>query len=148
MAERGDVHDVVIDRVDDDSPDVPRLGESHQLPGVAAIGRLVHARAPRRALPVVVLSGPDPDEIRVVWRYRHVADGDDVVLIIEEDLPGRAVVRRFPEATGRGRDVEDGGIALEDGEIVNPARHRGGTYVPELQPRKERRWRPWIRLRW
>ena len=42
----GDENDVVARRVDEDTPDVPRLLQAHHLPGLAAVGRLVDAVAP------------------------------------------------------------------------------------------------------
>src|SRR4029079_2959169 len=103
------------------APDVPRVREARHLPGVAAIGGLVDPGSPRRALAVVVLAGAHPDDVRVVRRDGDVADRHDVVLIVEEDLPGGAVVRRLPEAAGRGGHVEDRRVALVERDTLSAA---------------------------
>jgi len=45
MAERGDENDVRIRGIDADPSDGLRIGESNVLPGLARVGRLVHAIA-------------------------------------------------------------------------------------------------------
>ena len=49
----GDEHDVVVARIDHDAVDVARRRQPHVRPRLAAVGRLVDAVAPRRALAVV-----------------------------------------------------------------------------------------------
>ena len=63
-AGRRDEHDVVVARIDDDAVDEARGLEPHVRVGLAAVGRLVDAVAPARALAVVRLAGADPDQIR------------------------------------------------------------------------------------
>ena len=70
-AGRRDEHDVVVDRIDDDAVDVPRLAQPHVAPRLAAVGRLVDAVAPRRALAVVRFAGADPDEVGILLRHRR-----------------------------------------------------------------------------
>src|SRR5262249_52794079 len=59
--QRGDVDDIVVYRVNNDARDVFGSVQSHILPGLAAISRFINAVAPRRALPIVVLTAADPD---------------------------------------------------------------------------------------
>ena len=119
------------------------VGEAHVLPGLAAVGRLVDAVAPRAALAVVVLAAADPDGVGVVRVDRDVADRHRVVEIVEQHFPGGAVVHRLPQAAGGGADVEHRGIGLEHREVVDAAAHRRGTDVAELQAGKRIR-----RCRW
>ena len=97
----GHEHDLVVLRIDDDAIDVARGAETHVGVGLAAVGRLVDAVAPRRALAVVRLAGADPDEIGIGLRDRHVADRHQA-LVLELRLERRAVVRGFPHAAVRG----------------------------------------------
>ena len=69
-----------------------RGAEAHVDVGLAAVGRLVDAVAPRRALAVVRLAGADPDEVGVVLRDGDVADRHQA-LVLELRLERRAVVR-------------------------------------------------------
>ena len=87
-AERGDVDDVGILRVDDDPADVLRLAQPHVLPGLAAVGRLVDAVAPRRALAVVRFAGADPHDVRIGRVDGDVANRHRR-LRVEDVLPGR-----------------------------------------------------------
>src|SRR5438874_2080292 len=101
-------------------------------PRGAAVGRAVDAAAPGRALAIVVLAGSGPDDVRVA---REDREGTERVvgLPLEDRLPGDALVRRFPDAAARGRDVEDRGISGIDLEIVNASARCGGSDVSEMQ---------------
>ena len=129
-AERRRVDDVVIHRVDDDARDVVGILEPHVRPALPAIGRLEDALTPRRALTVVVLACADPDDARVGRRNRDVADRRGG-LVVEHRLEGGPVVGRLPETARRRRDIKGGGVALQDGEVVDPASHRGRADLAE-----------------
>ncbi len=116
-------HDVVVARVDGDAVDVAGGAETHVGVGLAAVGRLVDAVAPRRALAVVRLARAHPDEVRVALRDGHVADRHEP-LVLELRLERRAVVPGLPHAAVRRRHVVDGGIRLVDGDVRDAARHR------------------------
>src|SRR5262249_21968385 len=111
VAQRRDVHDVGVLRVDDDAADVARLLETDVLPGLAAVGGLVHAVAPRDAVARVVLAGADPHDVGVGRRHR---DGTDAQgrLVVEDRLPAVAAVGGLPDAAGRGAEVDRLGVAL------------------------------------
>src|SRR5262249_45643115 len=53
VPDRGDVDHIRVRRIDDDAPDVARVGESRGAPRPAGIDRLVNAVPPRRTLAVV-----------------------------------------------------------------------------------------------
>ncbi len=64
-------HHVGVARIDGDAVDVLRRAKAHVRVGLAAVGRLVDAVAPRGALPVVRLPGAYPDEVWIA-----LGDGD------------------------------------------------------------------------
>jgi hypothetical protein len=104
--ERGDVDDVRIARVDDDPADVLRPWKHRRRPGLSAVGRLVDARAPRRAPHVVRLAGAHPHDIGVRRRDRHSADRPGPHRV-EHRGPRHAGVCRLPDASRRGAGVDD-----------------------------------------
>ena len=54
-------------------------------------------------------------------------------LVIEERLPGDAAVRRLEDAARCGADIDDVGVALVDGEVVNAPSHHRRPDLPKLQ---------------
>ena len=72
---RRDVDDVRLRRVNDDARDVVRVGQAHELPGRAGVGRLEDALARVRRSRVRLLAGAHPDDVRVRRRERDRADG-------------------------------------------------------------------------
>ncbi len=115
-----------------DAPDVPGRLQPHPLPGLSAIERLVRSIAPGGALPVVRFARSDPDDRRVGRRNRDVADRR-YAFLIEDRLPGCAIVGCFPNATRSGADVHDVRIALYHGEIIDAPAHRRGANLAEFQ---------------
>ena len=99
---------------------------------LAAVGRLVDAVAPRRALAVVRLAGADPDEIGIALRDRDVADRHQP-LVLELGLERGAVVDGLPHAAVRRADVEDRRVGLVDRQVRDAPRHRGRPERPEMQ---------------
>ena len=98
-ADRRDVRDVRIRRMNDDASDVLRLLETDRLPGDAAVDRLVHAPARRDAVARVALTRSDVDDLRIARRDRDVADRCDRHVIPQRD-ERRAGVDRLPHAAG------------------------------------------------
>src|SRR5205823_3727153 len=80
-AEGADIHDVRILGVDDDAADLVRLLESHVLPGLAAVGRLVNAVAVGDRVARIGFAGADPDDIPVGRGDAHVTDGNGGLVI-------------------------------------------------------------------
>jgi hypothetical protein len=134
--QRRDVHDVVIHGIDDDSRDVSRITQPHVFPRLAAVARLVDAVPPGAALAIVVFARAHPHEIRVVGRDGDVADRHHIVEIVEEDLPGGAVVDGLPQPAARGPDVEDRGIRFENRKIIDAPAHGGRADVAKRQSGK------------
>ncbi len=94
--QRADVNDVRVLRMDGDPTDLKRLFESHVLPGLATIGRLVDAVSPRRAVAWIRFAGANPHDVRVRWGYLHVANRDRC-LMIELVRERGAIVRCLQE---------------------------------------------------
>src|SRR5204862_269305 len=55
-------------------------------------------------------------------------------LLLEDRGERGAVVHRLPEPAGGAGDVEDGGVLLEDGEVVDPPARGGRADRAELEP--------------
>src|SRR5688500_18072440 len=97
MPKRGDVDDVRVKRMHDDAPDVMRVAKPHVLPRLSAVGRLVDPITPRGALSVIGFSGANPDDVRISWIDRDIADRNRT-LTVEDVLPGRAAVHGLQES--------------------------------------------------
>ena len=111
--------------VHDDPPDVLAVREAGVPEGVPAVEGNIDAVAERGTLPVRRFAGPHPDGRRVRRGERDRADrgGREVV---EDGVPGGAVVPGPEEPAGSGRRVELPGPAGRDGEIRDaPGHHRG-----------------------
>ena len=92
---------VRIGRVDDDPRNVVRVSETHVLPCLAGVGRLVDTVAGVGTSRGEGVASADPHNVRLRRRQRDVADRA-VTLTVENGLPGRSVVRRFPHAPNPG----------------------------------------------
>src|SRR5262249_5324167 len=66
------------------------------------------------------------------WRDGDRADGR-AGLVVEDRLPRRAAVDRLHHATRGGGDVDDVGIALHHGDVIDATAHDGRTDLAELQ---------------
>jgi hypothetical protein len=109
-----------------------RLGESHVLERRAAVGRLVDAAAPRRALAIVRLAGANPYQVRIRLRDRDVADRDQP-LVLELGDERRAVVGGLPDATMRRAYVVNRGIRLVHRQVGDAAGHGGRSDGAEVK---------------
>ncbi len=127
-----DVDGVRRPRVDGDHADVLGGLEAHVLPGGAAVHGLVDAVAVADAALVVVLAGPDPDDVRVRGIEDDATDGVGA-LGVEDRSEGRPGVRRLPDAARGGGDEERGLVTRIDGEVRDAARGQGRADRPELE---------------
>ena len=133
IADRGDERDIRIGRMEHDAANRARVVQAEIGPRFTGVGRPIHTAAPRRALPVVVLAGPCPDDPRVALEDRQRAERV-VGLPAEDVLPGDALVGGLPDAAAGRAQIEDGGILRIDLEIVDAAASRRRTDVAEVQP--------------
>ena len=132
VAQRADVGDVGVQRIDDDARDVMRVCEAQIAPRLAAIERLVHAVAEADAVARVGLARAHPDDVRIMRIDRDVADGDGG-LVIENRSPGGAAVGGLEQAARGGGDVDQRRIAGNAFESRDAAAHGSRTDVSPLQ---------------
>ena len=102
----GDVHDVVVLRVDDDARDGLGLFQPDVREGLAAVGRFVDAVA--EGLELCRLFGsPVPTQTMFGSDWQTAMSPiEDVRVGVEDRLTGRAVVDRLPNAAGRKAHVD------------------------------------------
>ena len=114
------VHHVRVARVDDDLPDVLRVGEAHVPPRQAAVGGLEDARAGVRVAAVarLRLARADPHDIGVGGGDGDVADREGG-LVLEDRRPGEAVVDRLPDVARADADVDRARVAGRDGNRLD-----------------------------
>src|SRR5439155_20513772 len=93
-------------RVDDDGTDLLTIAQAGMLPGAAGVGRFVHAVAGCEIRALQAFAAPDVDDVGVRRGYRERANRA-CGLIIEDRLPGMAVVVSLPDAAVIDADVED-----------------------------------------
>ena len=105
VPERGNPRRIRIVRVDDDAPDLLRLGEPDELPRLPAVGGLEDSAARRDRVARVLLARAGVDHVRVGWRDRQRPHRDDA-LVVEDWLEGRSRIRRLVDPAGDSRDVE------------------------------------------
>ncbi len=144
VAVDGDEGDVRVGRVDVDLADVVGALEAEMAPGGPAVVGPVDPR-PRHgeiARLLEVDPRPQPDRLRTRRGQGDVADAGGG-LVLEDRLPGQAVVRRLPEPAGAEGGVEGAGprrVALDAGR-PGPVHHRPDRHPfqaelragPELQ---------------
>jgi hypothetical protein len=123
VPEGGHVHDVCVERIDDDARDVARVRESQVPPGLASIERLVDAVAERNTVARVRLAGANPHHVRIVGVDGDVADRNRG-LVIEDRRPGHASVDRLEQAARGRRDVNQRRIAGNPLDVGDAAAHR------------------------
>ena len=132
VAQRPDQDDVRVEGVDHDPRDLPDVAETHELPGLARVGRHEHTAAVHHVVARVPLACPHPHDIGV---RRRQGEGTNRCrrLVFEHGLPGIAAIGRLPHAARGCPDVVRAPIAghADDGRHATTA-HRGPE-VSELQ---------------
>ena len=124
VAEYGDPEDVGIGGVQHDAPDVVAFGQAALLPGFAAVGAAVDARAGVGGAAAVHFARTDPDDIALPVDG-DIADGHGG-FVVEDRFKRRAITFGVPEAARGVGDVEFAGIGGIDVYIRDAAgEHRG-----------------------
>jgi hypothetical protein len=141
VTHRRDVDDIRIRRMDRDAGDVVGIAQPHVRPGLAGIGRLVHAVARVGAPRGERVARANPDDVGVRWRHGDVADRQ-LRLTVEHRLECRPVVRRFPEAAGPEPDVERVEVIFRrrigHGDVRRPRPHAVRAQIPVGEGSKQR----------
>ena len=131
VAEHRDVDGVRIPRVDQDPRDLTRVGESHEPPARAGVGREVDAVPVDDVVAGVRFARPHPDEIRVGGRDGDGADRGRV--LFEDRFERHAAVDRLPDATRRRADVDHVRVSRDSGDRGDAPAAGGRTEVAELE---------------
>src|SRR5260370_3243333 len=118
MAEHSEVNYIRIFGIDDDTRYRLRVLETHLSKGFACIRRLVDTVSKTRTLSIVRLTGSNPDDIRVRWRNRYVANRGSRISV-ENRREGRAIISRFPDASRSQSHVIYVWIALARADRIN-----------------------------
>src|SRR5439155_11239672 len=98
MAQGSYVYEVEIFWIDDDPTNLPRVLEANMFPGLAAIGRFVHAIAELARVAHVGFAGADIDVAWIRRSNRNRADGGGRSRI-KNRRPGAARIYCLPNAT-------------------------------------------------
>jgi hypothetical protein len=110
MAEHGGEHFVRIARINGQRRNLLSVDQAEMRPGFAGVGRFINAVAHREVGAMQSLAAA---HINNVWVGRRDRDGADRLrgLVVEDRVPGAAVVVRFPNAAVHLADVEHIGLA-------------------------------------
>ena len=129
---RGHVDDVRVARIDQQAADVLRRREAGTLPGRARVRRFVDPVAEVGAALTGVLTGREPDDVRVFRIDGHTTERERAPFF-ENRLEGDPAVRRLPQSAERAGDIPDAGILRVDLHVLNAAGRERGTDAAELQ---------------
>ncbi len=110
--------------MNDDFADLESFFQAHVFPGLAAVGRFVHAVAVRGRVARVALAGADPDDVFIRRRDAYVADRHGG-LAVELVLEGDAVVDGLEQPAGSGGHPVRRRVGLVDGKGGDASAHVG-----------------------
>ncbi len=128
---------VAIAGIDDDLADVLGSLQSHLLPGLSTVGALVDTIAPADVAAADVLTGADPDHIRIRGVDGHAAHRVGG-LVVEDRRPGDSRVVRLPDTAGADRYVPGAAIAWADCDVGNSTAHQGRTDAAQREALQSR----------
>jgi hypothetical protein len=74
LSEGSDIDDVRVLGMNDDCGDPFRISQTHVLPSLSAVSRLVNAVAEGNAVAGVRFSGPGPDDLRIARSQRNITE--------------------------------------------------------------------------
>ena len=103
-----------------DAANVARLFQAEVRPRLPPVRGAVDPVAPGGALAVVLLAGAGPYDLSVRRRKGHIAERAHQ-MVVEEGLPGGALVRRLLEAARGGGRIDRGRVAGPGLHVVNPS---------------------------
>ena len=124
VAERRDIDEIGIARMDADFGDVPRLREAEMRPRLARVGGLVDAIAMRDIATNRDFAHTDIDDVRVALRHRDGTDRGALEVAVGDVLPEDAAIFGLPDTATRRAHIED---LIAHGI----ARHRDDAATPE-----------------
>ena len=107
VAERGDVDDVGILRMDADAADLLGVGESDVFPGAAGVGRFVDTVAVRGIAADAAFAHAGVDHVGIGIGYGDCADRAGLELAVGDGIPIGAAVGGFEDAAAGGAEIID-----------------------------------------
>ncbi len=105
MTERGDEDNIGVLRIDADTGDGLRIGQSRFVPCFSRVCGFVHAVALHDVSAQLGFTHSDIHNVRVRFRDSHCADGRAGDLSISDRLPGCAAVDGFPKPAAHRAEV-------------------------------------------
>ena len=154
MAEDGDEELVGVARIDGDLRDLLAVAQAEVGPGFAGVGGFVEAIAGGEIGALEAFAAAGVDDVGIGGGDGERADGSGG-LVVEDGVPGTAVVGGLPDAAIADADVEDvglGGDALggfgasgaqgSDGAPAHFGKHFGVVGGSEGEGKRRRRERP------
>ena len=114
VAERADVDDVGIGRMDGEPGNASGLFEPHERPGHPAVGGLVDPLPDGDVAADLPLAGAGPDDVGIGQGHPQRADRLHR-LVVEDGVPVNAAVGGLVDAPGGGADVVGVGVAGQTG---------------------------------
>ena len=133
VAEHRHVHEIRVGRMDLDAADGPGVPKSDVLPGLARIGRLVHADARRDVAARTRRPCPDVNHVGIRFRHFNRADGSGLEEAVRNAGPRRAGIRRLPDPAARAAHVIQLLVAGDAGDRGHAAAPRKYGEVSERQ---------------
>ncbi len=124
VTEGRDVDDIRVAWMDPDPGDMPRILEPQMRPGLAGVGRPVHAVAVADVQPDAGLAHPGVDHVRVRGGDLDGAYRGGLEEAVGDVLPVGPGVVGLPDPTGACPEVEDGRIDGVSGDRDDPSAAR------------------------
>ena len=106
MPQRGDENLVYVSRVNDDSPNLPRVLQPDVHPRFAAVRGLVHSIPVGNRRAHVRLARAHVNHVRIRWHYRDCSNRSNR-LRIEDGLPRPPRIIRLPNASAHASKIEN-----------------------------------------
>ena len=114
MPEHRDQDPIGVARIDEDGGNLLAVPQTEVLPGLTAVRGLVDAVAGRKIGTLQPLAAADIEDIRVRGGDRDGSDGAGR-LVVEDGVPGPAVIVRLPDTAVIDADVKDVRLSRQAG---------------------------------
>ena len=132
MSHGGNIHDVGVPGMNENSSDVTCVLQPHVLPRSARVRRFVDAVAPGGRLAILWLASSDPDQVGVGLIDGHVTDRAGL-LVVKDWCPRRTVVLRLPHSARGRTDIEDLWLRFDSVYIGDAPTHIGRADRAKLE---------------
>src|ERR1700678_560163 len=129
MAEHGGIHTIGIARIDGDCWNLEAITQAEMSPGFARIGGFVDSVADGEIGPVQPFAASNINNVGIGSGYR---DGPNGLrrLVIENRIPGAAVIVRLPDSAVDLADVKNVRLGGHAGGSAGTASAKGADHAP------------------